>query len=93
MTDHQIYSHLPEMTKQELVEAAYDVTGGNVSGLSLDRLVRMLTIASFVADLCLNEFERRGELAFIDDMPVVPYCSQHDVKTVLTRNQPDEGGS
>jgi hypothetical protein len=93
MTDGPIYEHLPEMTKEELIEASYDVTGGNVGDLSLDRLVRMLTIASFVADLCLNEFERRGELAFIDGMPVVPYCSEHDVKTVLTRNQPDEEGS
>jgi hypothetical protein len=56
-----------------------------------------MTITQFIADLCLNEIERRGELTYIptsmkdagDPMPylapIVPYHSDYFVETVLTR--------
>jgi hypothetical protein len=76
---------MTNMTKQELVEAAYEMTGGNLKDLSLDQLYRLMTITQFITDLCLNEIEGRGEMRFIGDMPLVPYQCEHRVETVLTR--------
>lgn len=83
------YDSLKEMTKQELVEAAFDMTGGSVATLSRDDLARKITIASYVFDLCLLEWERRGELEFHQGMPVTPYVCEYAVETVLTRDQPE----
>jgi hypothetical protein len=44
-----------------------------------------MTITQFVTDLCLNEIERRGALDFLGGVPVIPYVSEHGVKTILTR--------
>ena len=79
------YETFPDLPREELVNAAYDVTGGNVADLDAVQLARLITIASFVFDCCLNEFERRGFLLIEDGMPVVPYISEHAVETVLTR--------
>jgi hypothetical protein len=74
-----------------LIEAAYKITGGDVKDLSHDKLYRLMTVTQFVTDLCLNEVERRGELIYSsgqDGMPlapIVPYCSDYGVDTVLTR--------
>ena len=60
------------MTKNELVEAASEMTGGNIKDLTLEHLQKLMTVTQFVTDLCLNEIERRGELTFLGDMPIVP---------------------
>ena len=73
------------MSKSELIEAAYGMTGGGVEDLSIDQLTRLMTITQFVTDLCLNEIERRGELTFVGGVVVVPYESDHEVDTILTR--------
>ena len=73
------------MSKSELIEAGYEMTGGNVEDLSIDQLTRLMTITQFVTDLCLNEIERRGELTFIGGVVVVPYEADHEVDTILTR--------
>jgi hypothetical protein len=75
------------MSKRELVEAAYEMTGGSLKDLSLDQIHRLMTITQHVTDLCLNEIERRGQLRFLDGSPVVPYCSDYMVETVLTRSR------
>jgi len=80
-----------EMTKAELIEAAYEMTGGDVPDLSSDRIMRLMTVTQFVTDLCLNEMERRGELDDFCGVPVVPYVCDHRVDTFLTRLG-DEGG-
>jgi hypothetical protein len=72
------------MTRRELIEAAYAMTGGNVADLTTEQ-VEKLMITQFVTDLCLNEIERRGALDFVGGVPVVPYVSEHGVKTILTR--------
>jgi hypothetical protein len=79
------------MSKTELIEAAYEMTGGNIKDLSLEQILRLMTITQFVTDLCLNEVERRGELTYAPSgdgglAPIVPYCSEHSVETVLTRH-------
>ena len=76
------------MTKEELIEAAYEITGGSVPSLSSDKIVRLMTITQFISDLCLNEIEARGEIEFQDGFPVIPYCSGHAVETLLTREEP-----
>ena len=75
------------MTKEELVEAAYEMTGGNIADLSVEKLQRLMTITQFVTDLCLNEIEDRGELTFIGDRPIIPYQCDHGVETILTRQE------
>jgi hypothetical protein len=73
------------LTKQELIETAYEITGGNVADLAGERLRRLLTVTQFVTDICLNEIERRGELETRDGVPIVPYESAFIVETILTR--------
>jgi hypothetical protein len=51
-----------QMSKQELIEAANEMTGGNIKGLSLDQLYRLVTVALYVSDQCLNEIEDRRAL-------------------------------
>jgi hypothetical protein len=51
-----------QMSKQELIEAAIKMTGGNIKDLSLDQLHRLITVALYVSDLCLNEIEDRRAL-------------------------------
>jgi hypothetical protein len=78
------------MTTEDLIESADRVTGGDVKDLSLDQLLRLMTITQYVTDLCLNEIERRGELTFAPApkwglVPIVPYQCKHMVETILTR--------
>jgi hypothetical protein len=40
-----------QMSKAELVEAAYGMTGRNVKDLSLEKLRRLMTVTQFVTDL------------------------------------------
>jgi hypothetical protein len=73
------------MTKQELIEAAYEMIAGNVADLSIEQLRRLMTVTQYVTDLCLNEIEGRGELTSTRDMPIVPYMSDYSLDTILTR--------
>jgi hypothetical protein len=63
--------------------------GSNLRHLNDDQLERLMTVSQFVTDLCLNEHERRGKLLFVDGAPVIPYCSDHSIETVLTRTDTD----
>lgn len=73
------------IAREELIEAAYEVTGGNLADLTKVQIWRLMTVTQFVTDLCLNELEERDELTFVDDTVVVPYQSEHVVQTILTR--------
>ncbi len=73
------------MSKEELIEAAFEMTGGSLKDLSYDQILRVMTISQHVTDICLNEIEARGELTFYRGAPVVPYHSDHMVETILTR--------
>jgi hypothetical protein len=78
------------LTKEELIEAAYRITGGNVKDLSLAQLYRLMTVTQHVTNLCLNEIEARGELTFYRcSHPIVPYRCNHHVETILTRDRPE----
>ena len=71
--------------ENEMNEEAQSFLGGEIGNLSSDEILRQMTIAQYAYDLCLNEIERRGELTFRQGFPVVPYCSEHFVDTILTR--------
>lgn len=73
------------MSKEELINAAYDMTGGNLSDLSVDQIHRLMTVTQHVTDLCLNELEARGELTFYEGRLILPYHSEYGVETILTR--------
>jgi hypothetical protein len=76
-----------QISKSELVEASYHITGGNLESLSLDQIWRLMTITQYVTDLCINEIEDRGELTFFHGSPIIPYQSEHVVQTILTRDE------
>jgi len=80
------YERWSGLSEQQMVEAAYEMTGGSLRDLTDEKLAHLFTVATFVTDLSLNEIERRGLLHFRDGVPVVPYCSDHGVQTVLTRD-------
>jgi hypothetical protein len=67
------------LSKAELFKDAYQITGGDVRSLPLEKLLHLMTVTQFVTDLCLNEVERRGELDWRDDAPIVPYHADHFV--------------
>jgi hypothetical protein len=73
------------MTKEELIEAAQEITGGSLEDLSVEQIGRLMTITQHVTDLCLNELESRGELAAYGENVLVPYVSDYWVETILTR--------
>jgi hypothetical protein len=74
-----------QMTEDVLKTATADLLGGDVSVFDLDRLLHLITLTQHATDILLNEIERRGELTFTDDMPIVPYMSEYSVETILTR--------
>jgi hypothetical protein len=73
------------MSKAKLVEAGYEIIGGNIKDLSSDQLQRLITVAQYVTDLCVNEMEQRGELLFFGELPALPYRCDYVVETVFTR--------
>lgn len=75
-----------KMPKDVLETATAALLGGDVADFHLDRLLHLITLTQHATDLLLNEIERRGELTFMNDMPVVPYMSDHSVETILTRD-------
>jgi hypothetical protein len=82
------------MSREQLVEAAYDLTGGDVADRSLDQLYRLMTVTQFVTDLCLNEIERRGELTYDRDdrRVIIPYQSSYMLPTILRPNSDESNG-
>ena len=74
------------MTKEELLNAAYDMTAGSLSDLTVDQIQRLMTVTQFVTDTCLNELEDRGEITFgPSGHVIVPYIADHYAETILTR--------
>ncbi len=55
------------MTKQELIEATYEMTAGPLESLTSDQITRLMTVTQYVTDICLNELEARDELTIHPD--------------------------
>ena len=79
------------MTKEELIEAACEITGGNMKDLSVDQIQRLTTIMQHLTDLSLNETRSFGNLCGIRaiiDAAVTPGGTPNDLATLhLTKEQ------
>ena len=79
------------MTKEELIEAACEITVGNVKYLSVDQIQRLLTITQYLTDLSLNERRSFGNLCAVRaaiDAVVTPGGTTDDLVTLrLTKEQ------
>jgi hypothetical protein len=79
------------MTKEELIEAACEITGGNVKDLSAGQIQRLTTIVQHLTGLSFNESRSFGNLCAlraIIDAAVAPGGTPHDLMTLrLTREQ------
>ena len=52
---------MPDMNEEELrLHAEHMMQAPDVSGYSYGEVVRILTVANYVADLCIKEIEDRG---------------------------------
>jgi hypothetical protein len=79
------------MTKEELIEAACEITGVNVKDLSADQIQRLTTITRHLSDLSLNERRSFGNLCAIRatiDAGLAPGGAIDDLVTLrLTKEQ------
>ncbi|OYU87665.1 MAG: hypothetical protein CFE29_22790 [Bradyrhizobiaceae bacterium PARB1] len=74
------------MEKSELLVAAAQLTGSrSLKDMTLDEVERLVTVAQYVFDICLNELDDRGELRDSDGCVSVPYVCDYIVWTALTR--------
>lgn len=53
--------------------------------MTLDEVEKLVTVAQYVFDICLNELDDRGELRDGDGRVSVPYVCDHMIWTALTR--------
>lgn len=79
-----------DLSKKEMEVAIAEFLGESVTALPSERLHRLITLSQFYTDTILAEIERRGDLTFSENGPVVPYYSGHFVETVLTREGIEE---
>ena len=79
------------MTKEELIEAACEVIGGNVKDLSVDQVQKLMTVVQHLSDLSLKEHRSFGNLCAIRatiDAAVTPDGGTDDLVTLrLTKEQ------
>jgi hypothetical protein len=79
------------MTKEELIEAACEITGGSAKELTVDQLQGLMTIIERLADLSLNERTSFGNLcairALIDAAAAPPGTADDLVSLRLTKAQ------
>jgi len=76
------------MTKEELIEAACEIIGGNE--LSVDQIQRLATMMQHLADLSLNESRSFGSLCTlraIIDAAVNPDRTMDDLVTLRLTNE------
>ncbi|HEV7251465.1 MAG TPA: hypothetical protein VGN93_31190 [Shinella sp.] len=86
-------AELDILTREDLEAAASLIAGGRiVEDLSSYEVDKLITVGQYLTDRCLAEIERRGELEFEDGTPVLPYCSEHGIETILTRDFHPGGG-
>jgi hypothetical protein len=53
------------LTKEELIEAACEIMGGNVKDLSVDQVQKLMTVAQHLCDLSFEEYKSFGNLRAI----------------------------
>jgi hypothetical protein len=79
------------MTKEELIEAACEIIGGDVKDLSVDQVQKLMTVVQHLSDLSLKEHRSFGNLCAIRttiDAAVTAGGTTDDLVTVrLTKEQ------
>ncbi len=79
------------MTKEELIDAACEIVGGNAKELSVEQIQGLMTIIERLADLSLYERRSFGNLCAIRailDAAVTPHGTADDLVTLrLTQEQ------
>ncbi len=79
------------MTKEELIEAACEIIGGDVKDLSVDQVQKLMTIAQHLTDLSLKDHRSFGNLCAIRaiiDAAVTAGQTTDDLMTMrLTKEQ------
>jgi hypothetical protein len=77
-----------EVNEEELrLHAEHMMQASDRSGYSYDEVVRILTVANYVADLCTKEIEDRGLLTWLGNDPIMPDARPESmfISNVLTR--------
>jgi hypothetical protein len=64
-----------KLTKDVLITATAELLGGNVAEMPQDRLYHLIKVTQHATDLLLNEIERRGELRYQGDVPIIRHVS------------------
>jgi len=79
------------MTKEELIEAACEIIGGNMKDLSVDQIQRLMIIMQHLTDLSRSETRSFGNLCAIRaiiDAAVIPGGDPDDLVALhLTKDQ------
>jgi hypothetical protein len=79
------------MTKEELIEAACEIIGGNVKDLSVDQVQKLMAVAQHLSDLSLKEHRSFGNLcairAVIDAVVISDRAADDLVTLRLTKEQ------
>ena len=71
--DHVLMETDAKMTVEELLcRAKQLIRADGVDGFDYDEIVRTLTTANYVSDLCIKALEDRGLLEYYRGVPVIP---------------------
>ena len=93
----EIYAPRPPISEEELqLHAEHMMQAPDLSGYSYNEICRILTVANYVADLCIKAIEDRGQLTWAPSptgklAPIIPdnRPSSMFVEHVLTRADKD----
>ena len=63
---------MPDMTEDEILERANNIFGGDLRDMDYSEIVRTLTVANYVADICIRVLGDRKLLDWMGDAPIIP---------------------
>ena len=62
----------PDMTEDEILDRAEKFLGGELNDMDYAEIVKALTVASYVSDICIRVLGDRNLLELMGDMPAIP---------------------
>lgn len=71
---------MPDMTEEEILERAGILLSSGLRDMDYADIVRALTVANYVSDLCIRVLGDRGLLDYIGDMPCIPDARPADME-------------
>ena len=66
---------LPDMTEDEILDRAAQLLGGELENMDYAEIIRVLTVANYMMDICIRELGDRNLLDGLeefDGVPVIP---------------------